>query len=291
MIKDTGTRMTYAQAKAHLRGIALAVQNLSSKMGEDFTGLVTSGYAANTVLRNADIAIDGTTTGLMGLTSASGIKYLSPPLDAIRKKLTGEYQAGTTQALIALGYGEYVKALMAAVGPGHDDTYASFWLAYNELWTEDEWVPGEVVDIMAALGIRTDPAYCHPPTNKWLGTVTFSGAETAAITAKSDIDPSKYKNHVCEVYVAARNVDPDEVELTITALAENASPIDEAEFEFTVTVPAGAGGGPGQVIDIAQAAGHQLCSLRNASLEITGGKDGDIFHIRVKAPFSMVDPT
>jgi hypothetical protein len=287
---DSGSRLTYAQLKAHLRGIALAWQNLASKVGDDFLGLKATGYLANTVLRNADIAIDGTTTGLLGLTSASALKFLTPRLDAIRKKLTAQFGAGTTEMMVALGYADYAKGLLQAFGPGHDDTYASFWTAYAALYTAGEYVPGEVCDLLTAVGVRTDPDYCHPPANKWLATITITGPAAGVLTTRDTIDPTIYRNHTAEIYVTARAGSPDSVGITISdAKDEDDTPTDTGATDFTVTVADTKVAT--EVVDIAQTDSFALCSTEDSSLTITGGKSGDIFEVRVKSFVAMADPT
>ena len=289
-IMNIGSRVTYAQLKAHLRGIALAHQQWQTKTGDSFLSLSTTDYTDNTLLRGLQKAIDGATTGLAGWSSVSGWQQVAPVLNALRRNLTDGFAAGTTAAMLAAGYAQYIVALMTAFSTAHDTEHDNFWDAYGALWTEDEWFPGECADILAAAGHRTDPQYTHPPTGMWLSNITFTGAAAATLTTKGVIDPNRYQNHVTEWYVTARAGAPDEISMTVAGgKSEADTPTDKGATDFTLVVAIGdIAGATG---DVAQTDDKQLCSTEDASLTITGGKSGDIVELRIKAPFAMAFPT
>jgi hypothetical protein len=294
---DRGTRLTWAQLKAQLDGVAHAAQHLADAVGDDFTSWITSGYSDNTVMRGVDMAIDGGTTGLMGLTSVDALSRLAPPLHAMRKNITNQTNAGTTAAMVALGYGELVKSLMSTFASGYDDTYSNFWSAIAALYTPGQYIPGEVVDIMHAVGIKTDPAYCYPPEHKYLALIDFTGAGTATLTTKDEIDPLLYHAQATanvEWYVVARDGTPTQIDITMAAgRDEDDTPTDTGATSFTLSVLVGAGAG-GTVTDtgpLVQASSKIFCSSRDSTLTITGGEDLDSIAIRVKTLRAMAFPT
>ena len=289
---DRGSRLTYAQIKAHFDGAGLAVQKLAAAMGDDFTSHITSGYSDNTVARDLDKAIDGSTTGLMGLTSVNALAAVSGPLDAMRRKLTTHVNAATTDALIKLGYGDYLRQLMVTFSTGYDDTYDNFWDAWDALWTSPEYIPGEVVDILNGIGIKVDPAYCHPPQHQIVADILFSGAETATMTAKDDIDPLLYENHTAEYYVVARNAVPDEITMTITDIRdEDDTPTEDGATDIS-QITVGAAEGAASVDDLTVGSSNHLCSVRGATLTVDGGgKADDHVVLRVKTLRSLAFPT
>jgi len=294
---DKGTRLTYAQLKAHFDGIALAAQKLADAVGDDFTSFITSGYSDNTVMRDLDKAIDGSTTGLVGLTSVNALAALAPVLNRARRNVTEQTNAGTTALMVTLGYGEYIRALMNTFSTGYDDTYTNFWTAFAGLWTSGQYVPGEVADIMNAVGIKVDPDYTYPPEHKYLALIDFTGAGTATLTTFDEIDPLLYTVHTTanvEWYVVARDGTPTEITITIAdGRDEDDTPTDTGATDFTLTV--GTGGGSGGTVGdtgaLAQADSHVLCSTRDSTLAITGGEDADSIAIRVKTLRSMAFPT
>lgn len=306
---DRGSRLTYAQLKAHFDGIALAKQQLATKVGDDFTSFITTGYTDNTLARDIDISIDGTTTGLLGLTSVSGIAAIAPVLDSMRRKLTSETHALTTKLMVEAGYGDYIKALMTAFCTGYDTTYDNFWDAFAALFTAGQYVPGEVVDIMNAVGIKVDPAYCYPPAHKLLAILDFSGDAAATITTYDEIDPLLYQTHVSsadvaasslvEAYVVARDGTPTEITISCSkARDEDDTPTDTGATTFTVTIAAagGTGGTVADTVGLLQASSHALCSTRDATSTsngwtLTGGEAADTIAIRVKTLRSMAFPT
>lgn len=291
---DRGSRLTYAALKAHFDGVALVAQQVGTKIGDDFSSFTTSGYADNTLLRDLDIAIDGTTTGLMTpIASVNAMGRLAPPLDSMRKLVTSQTLAGTTAAMVALGYGQYVKSLMHTFATGYDGTHDSFWEALAALWTSGQYVPGEVVDIMNAIGIKTDPDYCYPPAHKYLANIAFTGAATATLTTKDEIDPLLYTVHATgniEWYCIKRNGTPDAIDATLAdGRDEDDTPTDTGATDFTFDVTDAEGKGSTDVLG--QTSSKLLCSTRNATFSCTGGQDAEEFALRVKTLREMAFPT
>lgn len=292
-IIDRGSRLTYAQLKAHFDGIAHTAQHLADAVGDDFTSFITSGYSDSTIARDLDISIDGATTGIVGWSSVSAIGAVAPVLDSMRRKLTSQTNSATTALMVALGYGSYIKALMNAFCTGYDTTYDNFWDAFAALYTSGEYVPGEVVDIMNAVGIKADPAYTYPPEHKLLGDITLTGSAAGTLTVKDEIDPLLYTPHTTanvEWYVVARaDGSPTDVSIAIAAARDEAdTPTDTGATAFTAAPGTAVAAATGA---LTQADSHYLCSLRGATITVTNGESGDQFAIRVKTLRSMAFPT
>lgn len=290
---DRGSRLTYAQLKAHFDGIAHTVQHLADAVGDDFTSFLTSGYSDSTIARDVDISIDGATTGLVGLSSVNALARIAPPLDAIRRALTEQTNAMTTRLMVAAGYGAYVRALMDTFAQGYDDTYSDFWAAFAALYTSGQYVPGEVVDIMNAVGIKVDPAYTYPPEHKLYGIAEITGDAAGTLTVYDEIDPLLYTVHSTantEWYILDR-ADGSPTDLTLTlsdARDEDDSPTDTGATDFVAAPSTGVAAAVGAVT---QTDSKLLQSLRGSTMTVTGGENGDTIAIRVKTLRSMAFPT
>lgn len=290
---DRGSRLTYAQLKAHFDGIAHAVQHVADYVGDDFTSYITSGYSDSTIARDLDMSIDGATTGIVGWSSISGIAAVAPILDRMRRELTSCTNALTTKLFVAAGYGDYVKSLMTGFSTGYDSTYDNFWAAFAALYTATEYVPGEVADIMNAVGIKTDPAYCYPPEHKLIARVAITGSGAGTLTCYDDIDPLLYdakSTANIEWYVEARaDGSPTDVSLSFAnGRDEDDTPTDTGATTFVAAPGVAVAAATGATT---QAASKVLCSLRDSTMTVTNGESGDLFAIRVKTLRAMAFPT
>jgi hypothetical protein len=169
-----------------------------------------------------------------------------------------------------------------------DDTrYSAASSAWAALWAwasggnsvaGNKRVLGEVIDVMAAGGMRWDPAYAVPPEHLELARITFSGAAAATFTTTNEIDPLRYTGHDTELYVVARGT-PNAGTVTFVAKDELDTATDSPATTFTATFATQAAA---EVVAIAQTDSHILHSTKGGTLTVTGGENGLILALRVK---------
>lgn len=267
------SRATFTQVRQALDSIAKDYQTLQAYIDGGFTG-----EGSNTLLYGLRYLLE---TRLQAWSSDHGIALVVPPLRNLLSKFNSTRSAGTTEVLAPL-FAPVLSGLMAHEG-NYDTTYADFWAWWNaaKAASPNHKVLGEVAELMNAAGLRVDPDHCYPPENLIIGRLTFTGDATATLTKVNDVDPLLYKGHTTEVYCIARNVSPDEITVTIDdAKIQTDGPNDDGATQFTVTIPNTLEAG--QVVDVAQTDGEQLCSVTGSDLTVTRGKNGDDFYLRVK---------
>lgn len=268
------SRLSFTETRQLLDNVAKSFQLVRAVIDGQFAGEST-----NTFLYAQRYLVE---TRGRALTSDTGIRDVIPAAESLLRILDTTDSAGSYR-LLANYYAPLLRAIVAHHA-NYDTTYASFWAWWNaaKAATPNDKVLGEVADLMVAAGINVDPAHCVPPANTKLGTIIFSGTETAALTAINKIDPLRYKGHMCELYCVARNVSPDEIVLSAdnTKVSTHA-PGDTGDVDFPITIPNTLAAT--QVMDIPQVDGDSIFDLSDSSLTITsGGKTSDSFIVRVK---------
>ena len=281
------SRQTFAQWLAALDNIAFFIQTAKATFGDAFQ--TTTGEPTGTLRETLRYLVE---TRLRAYTSDLGTRYIQPPADAALKA----FESGTISidalnrylypivAGICNFHTQYGSDLATAVNEIRYSAASSAWAA---LWAwpsggnsvaANKRVLGEVIDVMAAGGMRWDPAYAAPPEHLELARITFSGAGAATFTTVNEIDPLKYTGHETELYVVARGT-PNAGTVTLVAKDDVDTATDPAGTTFTATLGTEAAG---QVIAIAQTDGRFLHSTKGGTLTVTGGENGLIVAIRVK---------
>ena len=284
------SRATFAQWLAFMDNIAKAIQYEKAVMGDAFqTG---AAEATGTLKETARYLLE---TRLRAYTSDDCLRRVTPPVKALLEEF--DTDAATTR-LLAAKYGPAIAAFnnhMTSYGSDFytgttstdilEKRYSEASACWAALWANagssatDKCVLGEVIDVMAAYGMRWDPDYAVPPEHLELARVTFSDEDTATFVTKNEIDPLKYSGHTVETYVVARGT-PKEATITFTAKDEQDTATDTPATSFSDTILVGAGAG--DVGDVAQTDGHYLHSTRGATLAVDGGEAGLVVALRVK---------
>lgn len=283
------SRQTFAQWLAALDNVAKFIQLAKVTFGDAFQ--TTTGEYTGTLRETLRYLVE---TRLRAYVSDSALKYIQPPAEATLRA----FESATISTDVL---NRYLYPIVAAINNHHvqfgsdlvattdvDDTrYSAASSAWAALWAwasggnsvaANRRVLGEVIDVMAAGGIRWDPAYAVPPEHLELARVTFSGAAAATFTTTNEIDPLKYTGHETELYVIARGT-PNAGTVSLVAKDELDTATDSPGTTFTATVTAEAAG---EVIAIAQTDSHILHSTKGGTLTVTGGENGLIVAIRVK---------
>lgn len=268
------SRLSFTEVRQLLDSIAKDYQTLQAYIDGGFTG-----EGSNTWLYGLRYLLE---TRSRAWTSDSSIALVQPAIRNLLKKYDTTDSSGTTRLLTP-----EVNAILGAVmahQASYDTTYANFW----EWWdaakaaSPNDKVLGEVAELMNAAGLAVDPDHCVAPENRKLGTIIFSGTETAAITSINEIDPLLYKGHTVEVYCVARNAVPDEIVLTVNdCKVSTDGPADTGSTDFAITIANTLAAT--QVADVTAVDDDTIYSLADATLTITsGGKTSDSFILRVK---------
>lgn len=283
------TRQTFAQWLAALDNVAKFVQIAKSTFGDAFQ--TTTSEPTGTLRETLRYLLE---TRLRAYTSDSAIRFITPPVEAALRTFES-----TNVSVDVLN--RYLYPIVAAINNHHvqfgsdlvastdvdDYKYSAASSVWAALWAwasggnsvaGNKRVLGEVIDIMAAGGMRWDPAYAVPPEHLELARITFTGAATATFTTTNEIDPLKYTGHDTELYVVARGT-PASGTFSIVAKDELDTATDSAGTTFTATIGSEAAG---SVIATTQASSHILHSTKGGTLTVTGGENGLILALRVK---------
>jgi hypothetical protein len=283
------SRQTFAQWLAALDNVAKLIQIAKSTFGDAFQ--TTTSEPTGTLRETLRYLVE---TRLRAYTSDSALRFITPPAEGALR--TFESASISIDAL-----NRYLYPIVAAINNHHvqfgsdlvpttdvDDTrYSAASSAFAALWAwasggnsvaANKRVLGEVIDVMAAGGMRWDPAYAAPPEHLELARITFSGAAAATFTTTNEIDPLKYTGHDTELYVIARGT-PNAGTISLVGKDESDTATDAAGTTFTASVATEAAG---DVIAVAQTDSHVLHSTKGGTLTVTGGENGLILALRVK---------
>jgi hypothetical protein len=283
------SRQTFAQWLAALDNVAKFVQIAKATFGDCFQTTTTE--YTGTLRETLRYLVE---TRLRDYTSDSAIKAVTPPAESALRL----FESNNISVDVL---NKYLYPVVAAINNHHiqygsdlvastdvDDTrYSAASSAFAALWAwasggnsvaANKRVLGEVIDIMAAGGMRWDPAYAAPPEHLELARITFSGAAAATFVTVNEIDPLKYTGHAVELYTVARGT-PNAGTVSWTCKDEEDTATDSPGTVFTSTIGTDVAG---TAVAVSQASTHALHSTKGSTLVVTGGENGLILALRVK---------